>query len=645
MKEHVFLKEWKKENIKLLKLVHPDWDEDDIEKKLDKIIDKNLKNPDCALHNNYIHKLARTTVLDIIDYIDKTKPIMAGGGVLFKNQHEVMNPPSKFLDMSIKNRKRIKKGLKTAVPGSYEYMMIDLAQMTEKVVANSYYGASGNESSPFFNIFTALATTGSGQSLISTMMTAFESFYANNIKFYNNSDMLLYVKNSINKKHIKRFIEINDMPEIIDEQLQDKLESMYARKRDINRDLIKQVISNLDKFEKQKLYYSSYLFEFIKISSVEKVMLNIIYETKSFKDPNEPPKEIVDDMDYFWDLLYSWVVYDYPHYNRINRLKSEKRKVVVTIDTDSNMLNIGKWMNYWDTRIDFSKLSCENENELMYIKCNIMCYMLTKLQRVILDTYARIANIPDDYAPLLNMKNEFLFLRMVLTSKKKRYAGLIRLREGAEIIPEKVEKKGLDLMKSTTSEVTKKYFSDLIYNDILVSKDISGTLVLKKVKEFGRYIDDSLSKGEKLFLNPLSVKEPEAYDKPYSNQGVRGTYVWNLIYPDKAITLPDKITVVKVNLEKESDLEKLKDIDRDVYEKLLVGIFNNPKCGFRDKGVNVVAIPNSVDRVPDWITHFINKDKIINDNLVKIHPILESLGLSTLDTRSNNPHFTNIITF
>ena len=56
MKEHVFLKEWKKENIKLLKLVHPDWDENDIEKKLDKIIDKNLKNPDCALHNNYIHK-------------------------------------------------------------------------------------------------------------------------------------------------------------------------------------------------------------------------------------------------------------------------------------------------------------------------------------------------------------------------------------------------------------------------------------------------------------------------------------------------------------------------------------------------------------------------------------------------------------
>ena len=645
MSEHVFLKEWKQEQISLLKLVHPEWDEKDLEKKLDKVIDKNLKNPLCALHNNYIHKMARTTVLDIYDYIHKTKPIMAGGGVLFKNQHEVMNPPSKFLDMSIKKRKRIKKGLKTAVPGSYEYMMIDLAQMTEKVVANSYYGASGNESSPFFNIFTALATTGSGQSLISTMMTAFESFYANNIKFYSNSDMLLYVKNSLDKSKLKKMIEIRDMPDIEDEQLVDKLKSMYydGIKPDIT--LIEKVISNLDKSEKQKLYYSSYLFEFIKIPSVEKVMLNIIYETKTFKDPNEPPEYIIDDMDYFWELLMSWVVYNFPIFNRINRLKKEKRKVVVTIDTDSNMLNIGKWMNYWDTRIDYSKLVCDNENELMYIKCNVMCYMLTKLQRVILDTYAKVANIPDDHAPLLNMKNEFLFLRMILTSKKKRYAGLIRLREGAEIIPEKTELKGIEILKSTTSPVTKKYFMDLIRNDILTSKEISGTLVLKKVKEFGRYIEKSLDQGEKLFLNPLSVKEPEAYDKPFSNQGIRGTYVWNLVYPDKAITLPDKITVVKVNLEKESDLAKLKEIDREVYDKLLVGIFNNPNCGFRDKGVNVIAIPNSEDRVPDWITHFINKDKIINDNLVKIHPILESLGLSTLDTRSNNPHFTNIITF
>ena len=38
-------------------------------------------------------------------------------------------------------------------------------------------------------------------------------------------------------------------------------------------------------------------------------------------------------------------------------------------------------------------------------------------------------------------------------------------------------------------------------------------------------------------------------------------------------------------------------------------------------------------------------DKIINDNLTKFHMVLESLGVQLLDTRSNNPHFSNIVNF
>ena len=43
MAEHTFLKEWKKENISMIKLVHPEWDEDKIEKCLNKIIDDEIK--------------------------------------------------------------------------------------------------------------------------------------------------------------------------------------------------------------------------------------------------------------------------------------------------------------------------------------------------------------------------------------------------------------------------------------------------------------------------------------------------------------------------------------------------------------------------------------------------------------------------
>ena len=83
MADHMFLKKWKKEQVNLIKLAHPEWDSEKIKEILDKKIDDKLKNPECALVNNYINVSARTTLLDLYDYIELKKPIIAGGGVLF----------------------------------------------------------------------------------------------------------------------------------------------------------------------------------------------------------------------------------------------------------------------------------------------------------------------------------------------------------------------------------------------------------------------------------------------------------------------------------------------------------------------------------------------------------------------------------
>lgn len=647
MADHMFLKKWKKEQVNLIKLAHPEWDSEKIKEILDKKIDKTLKNPECALVNNYINVSARTTLLDLYDYIDLKKPIIAGGGVLFKNQHQAINPPSIFLDGALKKRKSIKKGLKTAKPGSYEYMMIDLRQLTEKVVANSYYGASGNETSPFYNLFTALATTATGQALISCMMCAFESFYSNNVKFYNIDDALLYIRNSLKKK-VDYVCRINDMPKISVDDLLTKFESMFKSKdilKDLdNRRILELALSNLSSYERQVVYYSSNLFAFIEIPSIKQWLVDIVYMTESFKDPNDPPKNTQEELDKLWLTLQAWVVYNYPVYNRINRLKFEKRKVVVTIDTDSNMLNISKFMKFMKNATDNSKTITGDFNEIMYIHCNMMCYILTRYSQVVLAEYAKIANIPDEYAPRLNMKNEFLYLRMILGGKKKSYCGIVRLREGVELIPEKLDVKGLQFIKSTANSETRNFCLSLA-KEILYAEEISGSYVLKRMKEFARYIENSLLSGEKKFLNPLSVKEPEAYDKPFSNQGIRGTYVWNSVYPDMQIQLPDKITVVKVNMEKLENIDSLMTKHPDIYKKLCESVYLNKECGFASKGISVIAIPSQVTEVPEWIRPFIDKDKIINDNLTKFHMVLESLGVQLLDTRSNNPHFSNIVNF
>ena len=645
--EHVFLKQWRKEQLTLMQLALPDEDKEEMKKYLHKVIDDGLVNPDCVMSNNYRNRVANTTVLDLLDFIDITKPIIAGGGVLFKNQHQVLNPPSHFLDGAIKKRKSIKKNLKVLKPGSFQYMMTDLKQLTEKVVANSYYGASGNEVSQFYNLYTALATTATGQSLISTMMCAFENFYANNVKFYDTSDMLLYIKNSLDKKGIKS-VPIKDMPEVTNEMIYTKMYNMFRMKNVIT-DTTKKVLANicltLTQVEKRRLYYSSNLFAFFEIPSIQAILLNIVYSVKSFKDPNTVPDSIKDQLDSLFAILHYWVVYDYPTFNRINRLKFEPRKCIVTIDTDSNMICLAKFIDFMKSIIDMKKTISQDDNEIMYICINVMAYILTKYTQVILATYAKIANIPDDFAPLLNMKNELLFLRMLLTRNKKNYVGIIRLREGAELIPEKLDVKGIPFMKSVTSPETKKYFSDLVKSHVLYADPISPSSVIMKVKEFARYIEHSILTGEKRFLNPLSVKDPEAYDNPFSNQGIRGTYVWNSVYPDQAISLPDKLTIAKVKMEKLDNIQVLRNTNPDIYRKLVNAVYEKPDGEFRSKGINVIASPSQVETVPEWITPFIDKNKIIDDNISKFNSIMESLGLSMLDTRSNSSHFSNIITF
>ena len=98
-------------------------------------------------------------------------------------------------------------------------------------------------------------------------------------------------------------------------------------------------------------------------------------------------------------------------------------------------------------------------------------------------------------------------------------------------------------------------------------------------------------------------------------------------------------------MEKLENIEKLKISHPDIYDRLVNNIYKNPECSFRDKGISVIAIPSQVELVPEWITQYIDKDKIINDNVSKFYSIMESLGLSMLDTRSNSPHFSNIIQF
>lgn len=641
----LFLKDWKKHYIDIFTTIYPEIDGDELNKFLDNVIEKRLHNPKAQLHNNYIHKNIIIDLLSIYDWYDRTKPIAAGFGVFFKNQEQVLNPAAVMLNNFLTLRKTYKKRLKDYSEMSYEYATYDRLQLTEKINANSYYGASGAPTSNFFNIFTATSVTATGQSLISTTELAFEAFMTNNVPFIDADDCINFIRNVVKEK---RTMDDKFLPNITIEKLLNRLESTFywghCSEKDL--DLIFKYLINLDQRDINRIYFKNNLYEFSMIPKIRNKLSIIMNKVESFKDPNEVPESIKDKLEDLWDYYKEFVFYNHFAFNRIDRLKKDRRKTVVTVDTDSNMLNLNPWIIFLKKNIINvdEKLASRDADELRFIGINIMCFILTNMVTEVLWKYGKHANIPKGYRPKINMKNEFLFSRIILSSKKKRYMSSVRLREGKEIFPEKTDVKGHDFVKSSTREDTKKFFMDLIKEKLLKPKTINISEILRELERFENIIRDSLIKGEKNFLIPASVKELEAYNPKtkFRIPGIRAVIAWNYIYPNYTIDLPNKIDMIKVKLGTEKELEKLKYIEPEIYKRALEGIFHNPEREIAEKGIQVIALPRNIEKIPEWLMPYIDYDTIVNDNISRFYSVLESLGIETLST-SKKDYFSNIL--
>ena len=71
-------------------------------------------------------------------------------------------------------------------------------------------------------------------------------------------------------------------------------------------------------------------------------------------------------------------------------------------------------------------------------------------------------------------------------------------------------------------------------------------------------------------------------------------------------------------------------------------ILNNRDERISSKGLAVLAIPRSVDKIPDWVIPFIDYDTITRSVLTKFYSVLESLGVVTIKA-SSKEYFSNIL--
>lgn len=346
---------------------------------------------------------------------------------------------------------------------------------------NSYYGASGAPSSAFYSKWSGPATTLTAQSVISTAETLFESFLADNYIYLNLTELMEWIRVVLKEKHeVDSFVKKRTVVEVVE-----RLSCKILNKEENDETILQNFLLSLSEDDITRLYYKNNMIEFIfdheEIQSIFDTILasvdNLEYADKDdkkwktkipseyryefmdktpkawnkfvdkhyFMDPNDPPKSILYDLDILTKYIMKYIYVEYLSIDRIYRLKNFERGVVTVIDTDSNFLSLDTLMNFLITDVVNPYGYGRSFDNNIFILINTITYIITEVIEDMLLFYGKNSNIPEEFRPKFNMKNEFYNELLVIGKAKKRYISKQKLREGNQLTPPKADIKGLVL--------------------------------------------------------------------------------------------------------------------------------------------------------------------------------------------------------
>ena len=661
-------------------------------------INKRLYNGNASLNNNYTQKKLNGTVLDILKYIEKLEPIVTSSGVLFKKHKEAVNPMSKMIMGFLDKRASYKKEMFKYPKGSEQFARYNLAQLLEKLNANATYGVLGAPTALIYNIYVAEAVTRQGRSYISCSIMLFESLLSNNVKFNNLNELITFIHNVENEKNSRTYLDevFLDRNITIEEcffKLLNTADMMIWVPTEKEMGLVWEYLCGLSQEDINRLYYKNNLYTFCDLPVITELIIKILTKLKEpFMNPNKPPKNIKEELDVLVGLIKEYVYYGYFYIDKLDRIEYMQRDIVAVSDTDSTIISFDAWYRYvlqkvynidmpikhekfdmieliksdefgdkdkrvmceiiepeydynfyTDEVIEIKKLiePCKiiPQESLKYSIINIIAYICSDL---IVDYLAEYTKLTGSYVEGVKcrmiMKNEFYFLRALLTPNRRNYADIQVLQEG-NIIPEgeRMAIMGLPINKTTLSDSIKKKMQEILYEEILTADKVDQIRVMKQLAIVEKQIYDNIMAKKTYFYIPDNIGARTSYASPFSVNGIIAASIYNEMRDENMpmINLDERNKIIKIKIDvNKKNVDKIKDLYPVEYAKLLA-LFDHPELGGK---INTIGLPVDVP-VPDWVLAFVDIQSIVSDSL-KNFP-LESIGLKRLDNDSVN--YSNII--
>lgn len=625
MKKNTILTNYKESMIKKIKMFRPNLSDEKIEKIVKMEMKKRIKDFNVSFEgDNY-------SAIRFIDLLEDKKPIITPFGAIYLKHDEQKNELAAMVDMLLKERKVAKKKMFSHQNDEDKTLFnnFKMVQLTLKLLANSFYGASIEKNSIFYHPYFGPSITYSGRRIIQTAVNAFEKFVGVNIIFRTNNDIINYIFNIIEEEVTQDIIVNDKTSDEVYNYLLTKLDRPINVKKDI-----KILLDGLTQLQLNKIYYKNNLNEIISNSDTVKDLISNIVAKDDFLDPNSPPEHYQEITNQVWDIFKEWVYYDNIDFYNSENAEEKTRNAVLTIDTDSNFIYLQRFVDNC-----FKEFGIEDTPKNRMTTTNVGGWLMSK---VIAANYWKMCehfNIPDDKKPIINMKNEFYYSRIMLTRNKKNYGGLVAMQEGNILNEKDLDIKGLAIKKVTVVKEIRDYFKDLLEEDILKPDKISLSKVISKYQKLENRIRESVVKGETIFVKPDKVNLVSTYKTPYQIQAVRGTLLWNHLYPNEEISVPNKINIVKTTLDTIEDIQN-SNIPDDIKNAIFKLFEEVPEL--EKYGASVLGIPKTLEQLPDWVVPYIDVDVTVNDNMAPGKILLESLGFKDL-TVNRQQIATNIL--
>ena len=647
-----------------MSMTHPDVSEKELRKMIEKIYEDSVKDTPCQIYNSYENSVGELTLKGVINWIDVKKPLIAESGVFFIPKHEKRNVNVEIIKECMLDARKIhkKEKFKALEAGDVFLAAVkDIQQANDKKAANSGYGAEGQSSSFLYNLNSAMSVTASGRGQLSTACQCFENLLADNVKFFNMNEFFNWVYQIIHEKDSWKFDIMKIIPVIPSEdEFVERFRIKFGMEDAFNEQEVRMAYRRLDDESILRVYYKANLRGFLRWNYPSLLISDIAYSDIEFIDPNEIPDGLKEPVNILVDMLVEIVGYKHSIFRYEDRTKYQPRAATPVMDTDSNFIYLGAIVDFLEEeilprRLFKMKKSEKTEMELRIV--NTLAVLTTRAVTETLFNYLSFVNVAVEDRPQINMKNEFHYSTVITTFAKKSYVGLQLRQEGVIFKEPVLDVKGVNFFKSTSTEETSKF----IYDEILMKQLLqpaSGQPSLKNtykaIYEFQKKITREIAEGHMGYLKrSIKVKTPDGYANPLRVSQFKAVYVWNQIVPDKErITLPATVTIVKVKLKNIQEAGPLANWP-EVYEKVMWLFETNDEIGDyvdkdgnkkKGKGLTSIAIPETLDKVPDWILSIIDVETLVEDNLKLFSQLYRPLGLSQGTAGgTNRKYYCNIV--